>query len=132
MDALLCIALGGAFGLAAAFMWLRTRRFVRESVQGFGEVVGLRRHRGKAVTYAPVIRFTAPGGRVVEFTESTASSPPQFAPGERVRSLYRREDPTKARVAATSNLYLPAMVFGAIGATLLLAGVLIAAFARGT
>lgn len=128
-DALICFVVGGAFILAAAFAWLRTRRFVRASAHGFGEVIGLREHRGRATTYAPVIRFSAPDGRVVVFTESTGSYPPEHNVGDRVRILYRRADPTRARVASASNLYLPALVFAGIGGTVFAAGLLITAFA---
>ncbi|HEX8290975.1 MAG TPA: DUF3592 domain-containing protein [Pyrinomonadaceae bacterium] len=129
LDALICIVVGGAFGLAAAFTWLRTRRFVEESVPARGEVIELREHRGDGVTYAPVIRFEGPDGRPVVFTESTASNPPDHAVGERVKILYHRADPTRARVASASNLYLLTIIFAAVGAITFAVGVLIAAFA---
>ncbi|HVF45383.1 MAG TPA: DUF3592 domain-containing protein [Pyrinomonadaceae bacterium] len=128
-EGLFCLVVGAAFCAAAAFSWMRTRRFVEESVSAFGEVVELREHRGEGVTYAPVIRFAGPGGRVVEFTESVASSPPAHRVGERVRILYRPEDPTRARVASTSNLYLLTIIFAAIGGVVSVIGLLLAVFA---
>lgn len=130
-EALFCFAVGAGFLAAAAFTWLRARRFVAASDATFGVVVGLREHRGKAVTYAPVISFDGPDGRPVVFTESTASSPPAYAVGDRVKILYRRDDPCRARVNSVSHLYLSSLVFGALGASVFLAGVLIAVFAAG-
>lgn len=129
LDALICIVIGGAFGLTAVFTWLRTRRFIEESVAAFGEVIELRAHHDDGVTYAPVVRFNGPDGRPVVFTESTSSNPPGHDVGDRVKILYHRADPTRARVASTINLYLLTLIFGAIGALTFLIGLFIAAFA---
>lgn len=127
---ILCfLVLGAAFIVGAAFSWLHTRRFIEESAPTFGEVVGLRQYDGETVTYSPVVRFTGPGGRVVEFTESTSSNPAGYSVGDRVKILYRRSDPSDARVASKSSLYLLAMIFGAIGATMFVVGILLAVFA---
>lgn len=126
---LFCLAVGAAFWAAAGFSWMRTRRFIEESVPAFGEVVELREHHDEGVTYAPVVRFTGPGGRVVEFTESVSSNPPAHRVGERVKILYRPEDPTRARVASTLNLYLLAMIFAVIGGIVSIVGLLLAVFA---
>ena len=128
-EALICFVVGGAFVAAAAFAWLRTRRFVGRAAPAYGEVIGLREHRGKVTTYAPVVRFSCPDGRVIVFTESTASSPPDHGVGDRVRVLYRRENPGDARVASTSSLYLFPVVFAALGGLVFAVGILIAAFA---
>ena len=129
LGALICIVVGGAGGLAAVFTWLRTRRFVEESVTAFGEVIELREHNSDGVTYAPVIRFTGPNGRVIRFTESVSSNPPAHAVGDRVKILYHRDDPTHAKVASPTSLYLLTMIFAAAGAVSFLVGVLILALA---
>lgn len=128
-EGLFFLAIGVAFCGAATFSWLRTRRFVEESVTAFGEVVGLREYSGDGVTYAPVIRFDIPGGGVSEFTESISSSPPAHKVGDRVKILYHRDDPSRARVASTLNLYLLTIIFAAIGGSLVVAGLLMAVFA---
>lgn len=128
-EGLFCLVIGAAFCAAAVFSWMRTRRFVEESVPAFGEVVELREHHDEGVTYAPVVRFTGPGGRVVEFTESVSSNPPAHRVGERVKILYRPEDPTRARVASTLSLYLLALIFALIGGLVSIIGLLLAAFA---
>lgn len=128
-EGLFFFVLGAAFCAAAVFTWMRTRRFVEESVTDFGEVIKLVERHDEGVTYAPVIRFAAPGGRVVEFTESVSSNPPAHRVGERVKILYRPEDPTRARVASTSSLYLLTIIFAAIGGIASAVGLLLAVFA---
>ncbi len=128
-EGLFFLLVGVAFCGAAVFSWLRTRRFVEESVTAFGEVIGLKECSDEGVTYAPVIRFQAPGGRLIEFTESVSSNPPGHSVGNRVKILYHRDDPSRARVASTSKLYLLAMIFAAIGGPLAVVGLLMAVFA---
>jgi hypothetical protein len=122
-------ALGTVFILVGCYSWRNTRRFVAESVPAFGEVVGLKEQQGDGVTYSPVIRFSATGGRAVEFTETTSSNPPGYSVGERVRVLYRPDDPKGARVASPFRLYLFAAIFGGIGATFFVIGLLVAVLA---
>ena len=128
-EGLVCLGLGAAFWAAAVFSWMRTRRFVEESVPAFGEVIKLVEHHDEGVTYAPVIRFAGPGGRVVEFTESVSSNPPSHRVGEQVKILYHREDPTRARVASTLNLYLLALIFAVIAGILSIVGLTLTVFA---
>lgn len=128
-EGLFCLVLGAAFCAAAVFSWMRTRRFVEESVPAVGEVIKLIERHDEGVTYAPVIRFAAAGGRVVEFTESVSSNPPRHRVGEQVKILYRPEDPARARVASTLNLYLLAMIFALIGGSVSIIGLLLAVFA---
>ena len=128
-EGLFCLALGAAFCAAAVFSWVRTRRFIEESVPASGEVIGLVEHHDEGVTYAPVVRFTVPGGRVVEFTESVSSKPARYRVGEQVKVLYRPEDPRRTRVASALNLYLLAMIFALVGGTVSIIGLLLAVFA---
>lgn len=129
LSVLLCVILGAVFLAAAVFTWLRTRRFVEEAVPAYGEVIALREHHDDGVTYSPVVRFTGPDGRLIEFTESTSSNPAGYGVGDRVKILYRRSDASDARVGSTPRLYLLTIIFGAIGGSLFLVGILIAVFA---
>ncbi len=126
---LIFFAVGGALLAGAAFAWLHTRRFVAEAVRGFGEVVGLYERSDDSVTYSPVIRFSGPGGRAVEFTETTSSNPPGYSVGDRVEILYRPHDPKSARVASPWRLYLLAGILGTIGGVFSLIGLLVSALA---
>lgn len=128
-EGLVCLVVGAAFCAAAVFSWMRTRRFVEESVPAFGEVIKLIERYDEGVTYAPVVRFLGPGGRVIEFTESVSSKPARHRVGEQVKILYRPEDPTRARVASTLNLYLLTIIFAVIGGSVSVVGLLLAVFA---
>ena len=94
----------------------RTRRFVAEAVPTLGEVAGMSERRGRRLTYAPVVRFTGPDGRAVEFTDDTSSSRPAYRVGDRVSVLYLRRDPSDARVASPYKLYAPDLIFACFGA----------------
>jgi hypothetical protein len=113
---LLFIALGAFAVSAAAFSWVRTRRFVAESVSTPGEVVALSERRGRRVMYAPVVRFTGPDGRAVEFTDEVSRNPPGYRVGDRVHVMYRRRDPGSARVISPYSLYAFEIVFAGFGA----------------
>jgi hypothetical protein len=121
---LLFIALGAFAVIVSIFSLVRTRRFVAEAAPAYGEVIALRecpgRHRRP--TYAPVIRFAPLGSRPVEFTDATSANPPGFRVGDRVNVLYRRNDPTDARVTSPFKLYLHEVVFVAGGALFMLIG----------
>jgi hypothetical protein len=113
---LLFIALGAFAVFVSLFSLARTRRFAAEASSAFGDVIALRECGGsRRATYAPVVRFAPPGGRPVEFTDATSSNPPGYRVGDRVNVLYRRDDPTDARVASPVRLYLHEVVFAAAG-----------------
>jgi hypothetical protein len=126
---LIFFAVGVGLLAGAAFAWLHTRRFVAEAVRGFGEVVRLQERSDDSVTYSPVIRFSGPGGRAVEFTESTSSNPPGYSVGDRVEILYRPHDPERARLASPWRLYLLAGILGTIGGVFSLLGLLLSVLA---
>lgn len=129
LTGLIFFAVGGGLLAGAAFAWLHTRRFVAEAVRGFGEVVRLQERSDDSVTYSPVIRFSGPGGRAVEFTESTSSNPPGYSVGDRVEILYRPDAPERARLASLWRRYLLAGILGTIGGVFSLLGLLLSALA---
>jgi hypothetical protein len=117
---LVCVML-----LLGLFFWLRTKRFVDESVRVTGVVVGLVRKKSKGHgTFSPRVRFTTADGREVEFTEMWSSYPPRFKVGDSAIVLYHRRNPGRARVLTSRwLLYFPALITGGLG--LLFAGVLL-------
>ena len=129
---LLFIFLGGSVVLGAAFSLKRARRFVAESALVPGEVVGVSERRGRRVMYAPVVRFNGPDGRAVEFIDEMSSSRPAYRVGERVSVMYRRGDPSDARVSPPYRLYASEVIFACFGALFAaVGGVLVYAFAFG-
>ena len=114
----------GCLGLlalvVAAFFWQRTRRFMRESVEGHGEVVELQESidDGSPI-YAPVVRYTAADGVARQFVHHTASRPPAYSVGQRVGIRYHRERPADARMAGAGSLYLGTIISALIAAVFL-------------
>lgn len=100
----------------ALYLRRRTKRFISESLQTHGEVVGLHKvyYKG-SVSYAPVIRFTASDGVTREFTDPVSSRPAGYAVGDRVGILYHRRNPEDARMATTIRLHLSSIILGLIG-----------------
>lgn len=127
LPGLIFVALGAGLLAGAAFAWLHTRRFVAGAAPGFGEVVGLREHNDEGVSYSPVIRFSGPGGRAVEFTDNVSTNPPGYSVGDRVKILYDPASPKRARIASTFRLYLLATALGVVGGGFLAVGLLVTA-----
>ncbi len=117
-------AIGGLCLGLSFFFRRRTKRFIGESLQTYGDVVGLHEvHDEGSVTYAPVIRFTTSNGAVREFTDSTSSRPASHQIGDRIKILYHRQNPRDARIATTFRLYLSSIILGLIGVIFLSVGV---------
>jgi hypothetical protein len=70
--------------------------------------------------FAPVIQFTANGG-LMEFTHPIYQNPP-YKIGEKVRVLYNKNNPGKAKIRTFSSMYLLPLALGLIGFALMAAG----------
>ena len=113
---LIFTAVGGFLLWLALYFRRRTKRFIDESLQTHGEVIGLHEvYHGGSITYAPIISFTTADGRGRTFTDSVSSRPASHAVGDRVEILYHRQDPRDARIATTFRLYFTSIVLGLIG-----------------
>jgi len=125
LTGLLFVALGAFAVLVYVVSLVRARRFVAASSRAAGEVIALRERpgrRGHRPTYAPVVRFEPQLGWPVEFTEAVSANPPRRRVGDRVEVLYRREDPSDARLASPARLYLREVAFAAAGSVFLAIG----------
>ena len=67
------------------------------------------------VSYTPVVRFNAPGGREIEF-HGAGGSGTAFVMGQRVTVIYDPANPIRARIVTFQDLWLPAAVaFAVVG-----------------
>jgi hypothetical protein len=124
---LIFIAISVVTSLLSFFFLNRTRRFIGESLQTHGEVIGLQEVPDEgSVLYAPTIRYTSSDGVTRQFTDSVSSRPASYSVGDRVKILYHRHNPKDARIATTVRLYLTTIVLSLIGIVFFLAGVGIA------
>jgi hypothetical protein len=102
----------------------RTKRFIGESIQTYGDVIGLHEvHDEGSITYAPIIRFSTFNGVVREFTDFTSSRPASYNIGDRIKILYHQQNPRDVRIATSVRLYLSSIIFGIIGVVFLSVGV---------
>lgn len=110
------IAVGMALVLGALISAWRTRQFLANAEETDGEVIALKEMQGsKGVTYAPLVRFHASSGRLIEFTDGMSSRPARHAIGQTVRVAYLPEQPDSARVTGTWAVYFLPMVMLFIG-----------------
>lgn len=65
------------------------------------------------LSYAPVVRFTTPEGREIEF-HGRGGSGTSFAAGDVVNVVYDRAQPGRARIISFLDLWLPAAVAFAV------------------
>jgi hypothetical protein len=121
--------IGGLLLVGALLLWNNTRQFVASAYTAQGKVVELIEKRDSdGVTYSPVVRFTAPDGREVTYTESFSGNPAPYDPGDGVEVLYSREQPGKARIKGFMSLWLGPVILGGMGAvfTAIGGGILVA------
>ncbi len=119
--------------LIAAFLWIRTRRFVADALRAKGKVVRLAQSRDSEgdTVYAPVVEFTARGGGVRRFTDPVSTSPAGYKVGQRVEVLYHRQDQDRARLASKFRLYFAPALLGLIGLVFACVGIGIMLFSSG-
>ena len=107
-------------------MWARTRRFIQRSVAVEGVVTGAEERRGARGTYyRNVVQFRLPDGRVIAFVDSIGANPPRFRVGEVVLVRYDSFDPTNARIASGSGMWLLPGLVVALGVLPLVVGIVL-------
>lgn len=102
------ILLGIAF-----FLWTRTREFVAGARPAKATVVGLVSDSEGAA--APVFKFTASNGDVIEKHDGMYSNPPEYEVGHVVDILYDPSHPHSARIARTTSLYFAPLLLAVLG-----------------
>jgi hypothetical protein len=109
------VVVGVALLVIAVTWGISTFQFVRAASPADGlvqkmDLVGRPGHHA----YQPTVVFTDQAGQTRTFTES-GSDPPAFRVGQRVRVLYDRNDPSRARIKAFSTLWLFQTFIGVLG-----------------
>src|SRR5215207_8849812 len=97
----------------AYFLWMRTKEFVAQARSVKGTVIGMVSDSEGA--FAPIFKFTASNGDVIEKHETVYSKPPSHKVGEVIDILYDQNNPQAARVAKTSNLYFAPILLVVMG-----------------
>lgn len=111
----LCIGLLMLAGAVAS--WNHARTFMATALTAQGEVIELlaERTQSNSVTYSPVVAFTTANGEYIEFTSSTSSYPPAYAPGEQVEVFYQPGKPRDAQLDGMFEQWGVVLIFGFMG-----------------
>jgi len=116
-------AIGGLLLVGALLLWNHTRQFIASAYTTRGTVVDLVEDRDSdGVTYSPVVRFTAPDGQEVTYTESFSGNPAPYDVGESVEVLYSRDQPRKGRIKGFMSLWMGPVILGGMGTLFALIG----------
>lgn len=97
----------------AFFLWSRTKEFVATARPAKGTVTNLISDNEGAV--APVFKFTALNGDIIEKRETLYSNPPSHKVGDIIDILYDPNNPQGARIARTSSLYFAPILLAMMG-----------------
>ena len=97
----------------AYFLWLRTKEFIAQARPVKGTVIGMVSDSEGA--FAPVFKFTASNGDVIEKQETVYSKPASHKVGEIIDILYDQNNPQAARIAKTSSLYFTPVLLAVMG-----------------
>ena len=127
--------IGGLFILLAGIGMLwgawalgdSTRTFKANAVATEGTVVDFETERstsdGKTKTmYSPVIRYATQDGQTLTFTSGSSSSSPAYDRGEKVKVLYSKITPEKARLDSFMENWFGPLILGFFGVLALLIG----------
>jgi len=101
----------------AYFLWMRTKEFIATARPVKGTVINMLRDSEGAS--APVFKFTASNGDVIEKRDTMYSTPPAHKVGDIVDILYDPNNPQSARVVKSSNLYFAPILLAVMGVVFL-------------
>ena len=118
----LLVGLGFLWGTWAALD--STLEFRKTAVAAEGTVIDFTTHQSDGKTmYTPKIQFATADGREIEFSSSSSSSSPGYDRGDKVKILYSKETPERARIDGfMDNWFLP-ILLGFFGLIFTLIGV---------
>lgn len=135
--ALIFLGFGALVGLIGLAALLSSALFVARSEMGDGVVVAFQEPRKTSKAkdtagapkadplVAPVIEFAGPGGKAVRITGGWFEKQPTYALGDRVPIRYNKNAPEMAIVDIFGEKWAFPVAFLALGATFLLAGLLL-------
>ncbi|HEY3645291.1 MAG TPA: DUF3592 domain-containing protein [Gammaproteobacteria bacterium] len=124
---------GWVFAVIGALCWVfgvytytSMRDFAAHAIAVEGTVVELQVQRSShGITYMPVVEYLDTAGGRHTLYSSTASNPPAFFVAQKVRVLYRPDDPEfplHARIQSTGQLWGGVIFLGVFGSIFLIIG----------
>lgn len=117
--------------IGSAFAWAQARRFVASAQRCVGEVVEYSEHDSTdddghtTHMYAPIIRFTPPGGSTVEKACDISSNRREYKLGQRVRVLYDPSNPEEFKLDNVGHLYFAPGILTFLGVVFTIVGTIV-------
>lgn len=112
-----------------AYVYSATRDFAAHAVAVEGTVVELQVQRSShGITYMPVVRYRDAAGEEHTLYSSMASNPPAFLVDQKVKVLYRPDDPEfplHARIESTGQLWGGTLFLGLFGSIFFIVGMIV-------
>lgn len=105
---------------------IKSYKLERDSVSASGEIVKvipyLSKKAGKssAIQYFPDVKYTTASGQETTFRSQVTSRADHYKPGDKVRVLYKNDDPQDAVIGSFSALWAIAIIFGSGGLLVML------------
>jgi hypothetical protein len=122
---ILLIGLGLLGG--SAWIWWRTRAFLKRAWNADGTVVALRPGRGRARNSSfPVVRFATVTGEEVEFTGGVGTNLVAWPVGQQVTVRYDPHRPVNAKIQSRVQLWFLPGLLALVGGIFTMVGILLA------
>ncbi|WP_299006640.1 DUF3592 domain-containing protein [uncultured Shewanella sp.] len=107
----------------ALYMASNTLEYIHGSRLSVGKVVDYREvYSSRSMTYAPIIEYQLPDGKMAHFVSSTSSYPPAYEIGEPVDILYSTKQPHNVSINGFFSLWIGELIVGGLGLVFLLIG----------
>ena len=123
----LFMAIGLMFLLTGYKYWDKSYELVDSSVSAPGVIVEIvpylsSRKIGKSISlnYFPEVKYTTAKGEKVTFRSQVTSRADHYKPGDKVRVLYKEDNPQEAVIGSFSALWAVCLIFGTSGVLVIL------------
>ncbi|AKD57517.1 hypothetical protein SD10_24090 [Spirosoma radiotolerans] len=116
--------LGIACLLGSLYLFSTSMDLIKTGNRTMATVDELQKERGKKgrYTYRPIFKFTTVTGKEIHYEYSIASSPPDWAVGDKATIIYPTNNPEDALVLTYFGAFRWAIILLAIAAPLLIIG----------
>ncbi|QDK79562.1 DUF3592 domain-containing protein [Spirosoma sp. KCTC 42546] len=124
MGYLITFLIGVLFLAGSLYLVSTSVHFIKtgtRTVATVEELVQERSKKGKS-TYRPIFRFTTITGKDIHYAYKVASSPPDWAVGEKATVVYKLDDPENPMVLSYFGAFGWAVIALAIASVLLIVG----------
>ncbi|MVM30001.1 DUF3592 domain-containing protein [Spirosoma sp. HMF4905] len=116
--------LGVLLLLGSLYFFSTSIKFIKTGSRSIATVEELQKESGRKgkSTYRPIFRFTTITGKEIHYPYKVASSPPDWAIGEKATIIYQVNDPENPMVLTYFGAFGWAVILLAIAAVLLIIG----------